>query len=123
MYDQARLALQEWPDSQGAVIIAIESVQLAPPMAARISGQRLFVMFSFLPSLCGARQQQTKALPASKQPIHLGFCLVRTSLVHLNTVTDACNGVHSLAVCQEEVGHFTTRLRHDHHCILLAWMQ
>lgn len=67
---------QDWPEPGRAVVVAIESVQLAQHLAAKLAGQRLFVMFSFLPSLCSAQQQQTRAMPASQQPIAFDFCLV-----------------------------------------------
>ena len=75
--------MQDWPEPGNAVVVAIESVQLVQQLAARVAGQRLFVMFSFLPSLCSARQQQTRAMAVSQQPIAFDFCLVRVSALLL----------------------------------------
>ncbi|KAK9805360.1 hypothetical protein WJX73_006424 [Symbiochloris irregularis] len=67
--------IEDWPQPRNAVVVAIETVQLVQQLAARVAGQRLFVMFSFLPSLCSAQQQQTRAMPATQQPMAFDFCL------------------------------------------------
>ena len=83
------VVLQDWPQPADSVVVAIESVQLVQQLAARVAGQRLFVMFSFLPSLCSAQQQQTRAMPASQQPIAFDFCLVGATTAAVCTLQGA----------------------------------
>ena len=67
---------QTWPNMRDAVIIAIESVHLWGELSGLSGKDRIFVMFSFLPTLCKAQQQQTQSLPASQERIVFDFCLV-----------------------------------------------
>ena len=57
--------VQGWPDPERWLTIALHSVRLHPQHAQRHARQRLFLMYSFLPSLCPAEEQCTHSLPAT----------------------------------------------------------
>ena len=80
------VAVQTWPNARDVIVIAIESVQLWRHLAQPGSSGQVFVMFSFLPDLCKAQQQQTPSLPVSRDPINFEFSLVSCACMHVVAV-------------------------------------
>lgn len=78
------LMLQEWPRAQDAIVVAIEMLQLWQHHSGIGTG-RVFIMFSFLPGLCKAQQQQTACMPVSQEPMSFQFAMVRAQPQQLSS--------------------------------------
>ena len=71
--------LQGWPDDAAHVVVAVETLQLAPRALASVgAGSEVFVMYSLLPAIVPAPEQCTRALPAAPGALRLDCAQART---------------------------------------------